>query len=160
MALRQFASRAAQGFGVRTVPSSHLIFPLASRAYSTVKEGLKYAASHEWIKIEGNVGTVGISDHAQAELGDVVFVELPEVGRVLKQKETFGVVESVKAASDVYAPVGGKVIEVNKSVVDTPVLVNSDPYGKAWMMKIEISNPSEVKSLLEPAAYKKSCDEH
>lgn len=115
--------------------------------------GLKYTKEHEWIKIEGNVGTIGITDFAQDQLGDVVFVELPAVGRMLKQQEQFGVVESVKTVSDLYCPVSGKVLEVNSDLEASPELVNKGPYGSGWMLKIEIANPAEIENLLDAAAY-------
>jgi glycine cleavage system H protein len=115
--------------------------------------GLKYTKEHEWIKIEGNVGTVGITAFAQDQLGDVVFVELPEVGRVLKHNEQFGVVESVKTVSDLYSPVSGKVLEINSELEGAPELVNSGPYSDGWMLKIELTNPGEVENLLEAEAY-------
>lgn len=115
--------------------------------------GLKYTKEHEWIKVEGNVGLVGITDFAQDQLGDVVFVELPAVGRVLKQHEQFGVVESVKTVSDLYSPVSGKVIAVNTDLESAPELVNQGPYDKGWMLKIELSNPAELDGLLDAAAY-------
>lgn len=114
---------------------------------------LKYTKEHEWIKIEGNVGTVGITDFAQDQLGDVVFVELPAVGRELKAHEQFGVVESVKTVSDLYIPVAGKVIEVNTALDASPELVNSGTYEDGWMIKIELANPSDADALLDAAAY-------
>lgn len=114
---------------------------------------LKYTREHEWIRVEGNVGVVGITWFAQDQLGDVVFVELPEVGRELKQNEQFGVVESVKTVSDLYIPVGGKVVEVNTALDGSPELINQDPYGEGWILKIEIANPAELDNLLDAAAY-------
>ena len=119
-------------------------------------ENLKYTKDHEWIQIDGDAGTVGITDYAQGELGDVVFVELPAVGRILKAHETFGTIEAVKAVSDLYAPVSGKVTEVNPDLEKTPEIVNKDPYGKGWMVKIKLTNPSEATALLSVAAYKQS----
>lgn len=115
--------------------------------------GLKYTKEHEWIKVEGNVGLVGITDFAQDQLGDVVFVELPAVGRTLKANEQFGVVESVKTVSDLYIPVSGKVLEVNTELEGSPELVNQGPYEQGWILKIELSNPAEVESLLDAAGY-------
>jgi glycine cleavage system H protein len=117
-------------------------------------ENLKYTKDHEWILVDGNTGTVGITEYAQGELGDVVFVELPAVGKGLKQLESFGTIEAVKAVSDLYAPVSGSVTEVNKALSATPELVNKDPYGDGWMVKVTLSNPSELGSLLSAAAYK------
>ncbi|MCP3465203.1 MULTISPECIES: glycine cleavage system protein GcvH [unclassified Bradyrhizobium] len=113
-----------------------------------------YTSDHEWLSIEGDVATVGITDYAQQQLGDVVFVELPKVGRALKKTEAAAVVESVKAASDVYAPISGEVLEVNQAVVDEPALVNSDAAGKAWFFKIKIADKSELGGLMDEAAYK------
>ncbi|HEY3369013.1 MAG TPA: glycine cleavage system protein GcvH [Symbiobacteriaceae bacterium] len=119
----------------------------------TIPAGLKYTKEHEWIKVEGNVGTVGITDFAQDSLGDVVFVEVPTVGRVLKQGEQFGVVESVKTVSDLYSPVSGKVVAVNAELEASPEAVNAGPYDKGWMIKIELTNPGELNGLLEASAY-------
>jgi len=120
---------------------------------ANVPADLKYTKEHEWIRVEGTVGVVGITWFAQDQLGDVVFVELPEVGRTLKQNEQFGVVESVKTVSDLYIPVSGKVVEVNKALDGSPELINQDPYGEGWILKIEIANPAELDSLLDAAAY-------
>lgn len=116
---------------------------------------LRYTKEHEWLRREGTVAVVGITDHAQDALGDVVFVELPKVGAAVKAKGTFGTVESVKAVSDLYAPVSGKVIEVNGALADTPDTVNKDPYGQAWMIKIEMADPREADGLLSAADYEK-----
>jgi glycine cleavage system H protein len=115
---------------------------------------LKYAKSHEWLRVAGDVATVGITDHAQHELTDVVFVELPAVGRKVKAGEACAVVESVKTASDIYAPVSGEVIEVNKPVTDDPSLVNSAPFAGGWFFKLKLANAAEVGALLTPQAYK------
>jgi len=122
---------------------------------ANVPTDLKYAKSHEWVRPAGDVATVGITDHAQHELTDVVFVELPEAGRKLKAGEACAVVESVKTASDIYSPVSGEVTEVNKKVVESPALVNSDPYGEGWFFKVKLANTGEVNSLLGPEDYKK-----
>ena len=114
---------------------------------------VKYSEDHEWIKVEGDVATVGITQHAQDALGDVVFVELPEVGKTYAQKDTAGVVESVKAAADVYMPVSGEVVEVNQALVDEPSLANSDPMGAGWFFKVRLSQPDEVAALMDEAAY-------
>lgn len=116
-------------------------------------ENLKYTKDHEWILVAGDTGTVGITDHAQGELGDVVFVELPAAGKVLKQHDTFGTIEAVKAVSDLYAPVSGTVLEVNEELSAAPDLVNKDAYGKGWMVKLKISNPADLSTLLDAAAY-------
>ena len=113
----------------------------------------KYTEDHEWVNVEGDVATVGITQHAQDALGDVVFVELPEVGKTYAQKDTAGVVESVKAAADVYMPVSGEVVEVNQALVDEPSLANSDPMGAGWFFKVRLSQPDEVAALMDEAAY-------
>ncbi|EJN07584.1 glycine cleavage system H protein [Bradyrhizobium sp. YR681] len=113
-----------------------------------------YTSDHEWLAIDGDVATVGITDYAQSQLGDVVFVELPKVGRTLKKTEAAAVVESVKAASDVYAPVTGEVLETNAELAAEPALVNSDAQGKAWFFKIKIADKSELGGLMDEAAYK------
>jgi glycine cleavage system H protein len=113
-----------------------------------------YTADHEWLRIEGDVATVGVTDYAQTQLGDVVFVDLPKVGRVVKKAEAAAVVESVKAASDVYAPISGEVIAVNDALGADPALVNSDPAGGAWFFKIRIADKSELNGLMDEAAYK------
>src|SRR5512137_934714 len=102
----------------------------------TLPEDLKYTKDHEWIRVEGTTGTVGITDHAQGELGDVVFVELPATGKTVKKGESFGTIEAVKAVSDLYAPVGGQILEANGELAASPELVNKDPYGKGWMVKV------------------------
>lgn len=114
---------------------------------------VRFTREHEWIRVEDGIGTVGITDYAQRQLGDVVYVELPEVGRELKKGEAAAVVESVKAASEVYAPVSGKVVEVNGELPDRPELVNQDPEGAGWFFKIEIADPSELDSLMDREAY-------
>ncbi|HYG35139.1 MAG TPA: glycine cleavage system protein GcvH [Clostridia bacterium] len=119
-----------------------------------VPSDLRYAKSHEWVRVSGGEATVGITDHAQHELTDVVFVELPEVGRKVKTGEACAVVESVKTASDIYSPVSGEITAVNKSVVDNPALVNTDPYAGGWFYKVKLSNPAEVNALLNPEQYK------
>lgn len=113
----------------------------------------KYTEDHEWIRVEGDVATVGITHHAQDALGDVVFVDLPEVGKSFAQKEVAGVVESVKAAADVYMPVSGEVTEVNEALRSDPSLANSDPLASGWFFKVKLSSPAEVDSLLDETAY-------
>src|SRR3954454_6162460 len=120
---------------------------------SKVPPDLKYAKSHEWVRVNNGLATIGISDHAQHELTDVVFVELPAVGRKVKAGETCAVVESVKTASDIYSPLTGEVTEANKAVVDDPALANTDPYGKGWFFKLKLSNPAELSALLQPEQY-------
>src|SRR5437870_4972015 len=120
---------------------------------SNIPADLKYAKSHEWLRVSGPVATIGITDHAQHELTDIVFVELPEVGRKIKAGEACAVVESVKTASDIYSPVSGEVTEINKSVVENPALVNTDPYGGGWFYKIKLSNPAELDAMLGAQQY-------
>jgi glycine cleavage system H protein len=115
---------------------------------------LKFTKDHEWLRIEGEIATVGITAYAQEQLGDLVFVELPQAGTQLRQGAAAAVVESVKAASDVYAPISGEVSEVNESIVQEPALVNSDPAGKGWMFKLKITEPSEIEGLMDEPAYK------
>ena len=122
---------------------------------SKVPSDLKYAKSHEWVRLNGDVATVGITDHAQHELTDVVFVELPQVGRKLKAGEACAVVESVKTASDIYSPVSGEVVAVNQKVVDVPALVNDKPYEDGWFFQVKVSDANESASLLSPADYSK-----
>jgi glycine cleavage system H protein len=119
-----------------------------------VPSELKYTKEHEWIRIEGDMATVGITDWAQGELGDIVFVELPEIGAEVAQMEAFGTIEAVKAVSELYAPVSGKVIEVNGGLDDDPMVVNRDPYGDGWMIKIELADVSQVEQLLGAEGYK------
>lgn len=114
---------------------------------------LKYTKEHEWIKVEGNKGRVGITHHAQQALGDVVFVEVPKPGRQLRQMETFGVVESVKAVSDLYCPASGEVLEANAALEATPELVNKDCYGAGWMIVVKLANPKELDNLMDAKAY-------
>jgi glycine cleavage system H protein len=121
---------------------------------SNIPEDLKYAKSHEWVRVSGGVATVGITDHAQHELTDVVFVELPDVGRKVKAGEACAVVESVKTASDIYSPVSGEITEVNKPVTDNPALANTEPYAGGWLYKIKLSDPGEMSALLGPEQYR------
>ena len=115
---------------------------------------LKFTKDHEWLRIEGEIATVGITPYAQEQLGDLVFVELPQTGKKLEMGAAAAVVESVKAASDVYSPISGEVSEVNESIVQEPSLVNSDPMGKGWMFKLKIANAAEIEGLMDEAAYK------
>jgi len=115
---------------------------------------LKYTKDHEWIKLEGNIATIGITDFAQGELGDIVYVDISSVGQQINQHDVFGTVEAVKTVSDLFMPVSGKVKEFNKSLEAAPEKVNSDPYGEGWMVKVEISNAAETEGLLSAAAYK------
>ncbi len=122
---------------------------------SKVPPDLKYAKSHEWVRLRGDLATIGITDHAQQELTDIVFVELPSIGRKLTAGEACGVVESVKTASDIYSPVSGEVVGANQEVVDTPELVNHEPFGKGWFFQVKVSNPDELDQLLSAEAYTK-----
>lgn len=126
---------------------------------SELPSELKYAATHEWVRVEGDgIVSIGITDHAQDALGDVVFVELPEVGATLNTGEEAGVVESVKAASDIYAPMSGEVVEVNTVLEDEPETVNNSPYGDGWFYKLRISDPSELDDLLDADGYREAVD--
>jgi glycine cleavage system H protein len=123
---------------------------------SNIPPDLRYAKSHEWLKLESDgTATIGITDYAQAALGDITFAQLPKVGAVLKAGETFGVVESVKAASDVYAPVAGKVVAVNTVLDQAPETLNRDPYGAAWIMRLAVANPADASGMLDASAYAK-----
>jgi glycine cleavage system H protein len=121
---------------------------------SNIPEQLRYAASHEWVSVEGGIGTVGITDHAQQELSDVVYVDLPKVGAQAVAGAVIAVIESVKAASDIYSPVSGEIIEVNGSLTGKPELVNQDPYGAAWLFRLKLTQPAELDALKDAAAYK------
>ncbi|PNX78583.1 glycine cleavage system H protein mitochondrial-like, partial [Trifolium pratense] len=124
-----------------------------------VLNNLKYADSHEWVKVDGNSATIGITDHAQDHLGDVVYVELPEVGAAVTQGDGFGAVESVKATSDINSPVSGKVVEINEELSNSPALVNSSPYENGWIIKVELSDNSELNKLMDSEQYSKFCEE-
>ncbi|MBZ0158732.1 glycine cleavage system protein GcvH [Candidatus Methylomirabilis sp.] len=119
-----------------------------------VPEGLHYTKAHEWIKVEGDRGRIGITHFAQSQLGDIVFAELPQVGRVLRQMEAFGVVESVKAVSDLYCPLTGEVLEVNSSLESSPEQINADPYGEGWIIAVHIADPRELANLMSAEEYK------
>ncbi|KMS99479.1 hypothetical protein BVRB_2g044720 [Beta vulgaris subsp. vulgaris] len=149
MALRLFASKAASRLGISVLP----------RGYATVIGDLKYTDSHEWVKVEGNIATVGITDHAQEHLGDVVYVELPEEGADVSHGTAFGAVESVKASSDINSPITGKVTQVNNELSDSPALVNSSPFEKGWIIKVELSNSGDINSLMDADKYSKFCEE-
>ncbi|HKA36621.1 MAG TPA: glycine cleavage system protein GcvH [Thermoanaerobaculia bacterium] len=116
-------------------------------------EDLRYAASHEWVRVDGETGTIGISDHAQKELGEIVYLELPEVGHVYNADEEFGTVESVKAVSELFTPVSGEVVEINKAAVAEPGIVNDDPYGDGWLIKVKLSTDEEVEKLMTAEKY-------
>ena len=119
---------------------------------SKVIEGLRYAESHEWVKVEGNVAVIGVTDFAQSEMGDITYVDVPEEGDEFAKGEEFGALESVKASSDLYCPVGGKVVEVNQEVVDAPELVNEDAFA-AWLIKVEMDSPADLDDLMDAAEY-------
>lgn len=122
-------------------------------------QGLKYASTDEWLKVEGNIATLGVTDYAQDQLSDIVFFEATvEAGDEVKKGAVIGTIESVKAAADVSSPVSGKVIEVNEALANSPELINSDPFGAAWMLKVELANPSEVESLMDAEAYASYCE--
>ncbi len=120
---------------------------------ANVPENLRYSTDHEWVLVEGDVATIGITDYAQESLGDVVYVDLPKIGATFSAQESIGSVESVKAVSDIFTPVSGEVLEINEALNDTPETVNSDAYGEAWMFRIRLSNPAEVNELMDAAAY-------
>ena len=119
-----------------------------------IPENVKYTNDHEWVRVEGNVGTIGVTDYAQGELGDVVFVDIDADLKEISKGNSFGTIEAVKTVSDLFAPFSGKVIEINKKLTDSPEVVNSDPYGEGWMIKAELSNPSDLNGLLDANAYK------
>ncbi|KAL7131306.1 hypothetical protein ABFS83_13G189200 [Erythranthe nasuta] len=149
MASRLWATRAA----------SYLRISVPSRGFATVLKDLKYADSHEWVKVEGNSATIGITDHAQDHLGDVVYVELPEAGTEVTQGDSFGAVESVKATSDINSPISGKVVEVNSKLNESPGLVNASPYENGWIIKVEIATSDELNNLMDSEKYSKFCEE-
>jgi glycine cleavage system H protein len=120
---------------------------------------LKYSKNDEWVRVQGSVGTSGITDYAQAQLSDIVYVELPSVGAVVQQGAAWGSVESVKAAAEVYLPVSGAITEVNEALKEKPEVVNSDPYGQGWMVKFTLTRPDELNGLMDAAAYQKYCEE-
>ncbi len=124
-----------------------------------VPADLRYTKEHEWVRVEGNLAVVGITDWAQGELGDIVFVELPEIGTEVQQEASFGTIEAVKAVSDLFSPVSGKVIETNSTLEDDPMSINRDPYGDGWMIKVELSEIAQVEGLLDSAGYKKLTEE-
>lgn len=124
----------------------------------TIKDNLRYAESHEWVSLEGEIATIGITDYAQHALGDIVYVDMPEVGDEVTAGEDFGAVESVKAASDLYSPVSGEVVEINEALEDEPGLINQDAFAN-WIMKVKVSDSSEVENLLDAEAYAKICEE-
>ncbi len=120
-----------------------------------VPAGLKYTSDHEWVKVDGDLATVGITDYAQGELGDVVFVELPEAGTEINKGESFGTIEAVKAVADLFSPASGEIVELNEALEDAPETVNQDPYNAGWMVKIKLSDASELDDMMDAAAYEK-----
>ncbi len=124
-----------------------------------IPSDLRYSKTDEWVRLEGDIATIGITDYAQSELGDIVYVELPEVGRVLQADEMFGTVESVKAVADLYSPIAGEVVETNPAVLERHELLNEDPYGEGWLIKVQLSNPAEVEGLLTAEQYQAYIEE-
>lgn len=122
-------------------------------------ENVKYTSEHEWVRVEGDVAYVGITDYAQSQLGDIVFVDVPTVGETLKKDEVFGTIEVVKTISDLFIPVSGDILELNEQLEGNPELVNSDPYGEGWIIKVRLTEPAELDNLLDAAAYKKVVNE-
>ena len=120
-----------------------------------IPQDLKFTKTHEWVKVDGDIATIGITDFAQGELGDITYLELPGAGATLTQSEPFGVVESVKAASDVYAPLSGEVVEENEAAINSPEVVNTSPYGDAWLLKLRLTDPGQLDGLMDPQAYEK-----
>ncbi len=118
-----------------------------------IPEDLRYTEDHEWARIDGDIATIGITDFAQSELGDIVYVELPELGTTTEKSQSFGTIEAVKAVSDLFAPLTGEVVEVNSNISDSPEIINKDPYGEGWFIKVKLSDPNEVKTLLEKTQY-------
>ena len=125
---------------------------------ANVPADLRYNKTHEWVRVEGDIATIGITDHAQDALGDVVYLDLPNEGRILAADDKFGEVESVKAVSELYTPIGGEVVETNSTITDTTEVINEDPYGNGWMIKVRMSNPSDLDDLLTPNDYKTLAD--
>jgi glycine cleavage system H protein len=119
-----------------------------------IPDNLKYTKEHEWIKVDGDIATIGITDYAQNELGDIVFIEIETEGETLEREETFGSIEAVKTVSDLFMPLGGEVLEFNSALEQTPEIVNSDPYGDGWIIKVKIADKGEIKDLLDAEAYK------
>ena len=141
------------------ISSGRIAAVRAGTPLSNIPEGLRYTKDHEWAKLEGKRVRMGITDFAQSELTDVVYVEAPPIGKAVKQGEPLGTVESVKAVSEIFAPLSGTVVEVNKALVDQPELVNKDPYGAGWMVVLESSNSNEAKALMDAAAYRRHVGE-
>ena len=127
---------------------------LEKKNFMNIPQELKYTKDHEWVKIDGNVATIGVTDFAQGELGDIVYVEVETVGETMEREEVFGTVEAVKTVSDLFLPLAGKIVEFNESLEDTPEKVNTDPYGDGWMVKLQLSNEAEIEDLMSPEEYK------
>ncbi|KAG6525954.1 glycine cleavage system H protein, mitochondrial-like [Zingiber officinale] len=159
MALKLWASSAANALKLSSRAAAPFPASSISRCFSSVIDGFRYSDSHEWVKHQGDVATIGITDHAQGHLGEVVFVELPESGTSVTKGSGFGAVESVKATSDVNSPVSGEVIEVNSKLTGTPGLINTSTYEDGWMIKVKPSDPSELQSLMDSKEYSKFCEE-
>jgi glycine cleavage system H protein len=138
---------------------ANLVFNKLEKKMSNVPSELKFLSSHEWVAVNGDVATIGVSDHAQELLGDLVFVELPEEGSTVLAGDAVGVIESVKAASDTYAPISGEIVEVNSELEDSPEKINDDPYGDGWMYKVKIDDHNEVSDLLDASAYSETIAE-
>ncbi len=136
-----------------------MVCPTKIGGQMAIPKGLYYTKEHEWVQLDDNVATVGITDFAQESLGDITYVQLPKEGEVVKKDDPFGVVESVKAVSDLYSPVSGKIVEVNQPVLDAPEIVNEDPFSDGWMIKIEVEDESEVKELMSAEAYQEYVEE-
>jgi len=119
----------------------------------SVPQELMYTEDHEWVKVDGDIATIGITDHAQGELGDIIFIEFPEINDTVQKSEPFGTIEAVKTVADLFAPISGKVLEINESLEDSPELVNSETYGQGWLVKVSINNHDELKSLLSSEKY-------
>jgi glycine cleavage system H protein len=150
-------NKSAFYFSVFIFHFSLFIFPYfwgKQNRIMNIPSNLKYTKDHEWIKVDGDVATVGITDFAQGELGDIVYVEIETIGESLNAEEVFGTVEAVKTVSDLFMPISGEVLELNENLADSPESVNQDPYGAGWMIKLKISNPSELDGLLSADAYK------
>ena len=122
---------------------------------SSIPKELKYTEDHEWVKVDGDTATVGITDHAQSELGDIIFIEFPEINDIIERMEPFGTIEAVKTVADLFAPLNGKIVEINEALEDTPELVNSDPYGKGWIVKVSVDKLNQLNDLLSSKNYEK-----
>eukprot|EP01090_Pellita_catalonica_P022209 TRINITY_DN8545_c0_g1_i1.p1 TRINITY_DN8545_c0_g1~~TRINITY_DN8545_c0_g1_i1.p1 ORF type:complete len:169 (+),score=45.49 TRINITY_DN8545_c0_g1_i1:64-570(+) len=153
---RVLLSVSTRRFGAQRLPRRTWGYQRHYAGATKIIDGLKYTKSHEWIKVDGNIGTIGISDYAQSAMGDIVYVDLPEVGEEFDQGVTYGAIDSQKATEDIFCPVAGEVVEVNEQLAEEAhaALVNTDPYGEGWMIKINIKEPAQLDGLLDAAAYK------